>query len=376
MKMKHPDSWTKTECITEAKKFTNLKAWAKSSPDSYARVKQQGWDKACRLHMREKNIKWTKEKCLAEAKRFKSKAEWIHNSGSSYGASRRDGWIEECCAHMDSRPIQKTWSKAECLAIALTFASRKEWRLGSKHSYASAKKNGWFGICTEHMSVCSNGFWTKERCLTEASKYSSRKAWQAASQGSLSAAYKNHWMDEACKHMSKKMRISKWTFEICQNIASTFSSQQEWRGQNPASYHAAVKYGWYHSCCHHMETSKKQNNYWTRTLCKQRALDFKSRREWQYGCGDGSYVRARRAGWLEFCCSHMEDGRIKWTKAACLDDALRFETRISWKKHSDQAYKIAGRNGWRDESCQHMKNGRLGANRQRFTTRQLAVQQP
>lgn len=49
--------------------------------------------------------------------------------------------------------------------------------------------------------------------------------------------------------------------------------------------------------------SRKPKGYWTLEKCKEDALDYTTRKEWQNK--SSGYISARRNNWIDICCNHM-----------------------------------------------------------------------
>ncbi len=47
--------------------------------------------------------------------------------------------------------------------------------------------------------------------------------------------------------------------------------------------------------------------------------------------------------------------RAPWTKSELLLDAAKYNSRIEWKRESNSAWAAARKNGWLDEACGHMQ---------------------
>jgi hypothetical protein len=96
---------------------------------------------------------------------------------------------------------------------------------------------------------------------------------------------------------------------------------------------------------------------WTPELCKLDALQYQTRSEWQKH-SRSAYRTAAKKGWLSLCCAHMPKSASlpagTWTLKACKTDALKYSARHEWAKHSKSAYSAAHRNNWLSSCCAHM----------------------
>jgi len=147
--------------------------------------------------------------------------------------------------------------------------------------------------------------WTLENCKLEALKYKSRTEWSKGSASSYSIAHKRGWFDECTQHMGKSNKPrGYWTLGRCKAKALEYRTRSEWEISDKSSYRAAQKRGWLDKCCGHMEKRRKPNGYWTLERCKLEALKHKTQSMWLKN-SPGSFNAARRDGWLAECCSHM-----------------------------------------------------------------------
>lgn len=48
----------------------------------------------------------------------------------------------------------------------------------------------------------------------------------------------------------------------------------------------------------------------------------------------------------------------KWTLSSCKEQALKYKTRSEWDLNSESSYYTARKNGWLEECCKHMKKSK------------------
>jgi len=197
-----------------------------------------------------------------------------------------------------------------------------------------------------------NGYWTKEKCIEDALKYNSQYDWLHLSGKAYNAARKCDWLDECCIHMDSV--FSSWTKEKCMSSALKYQKLKDWYSNDVNAYNAARNYDWFEECTSHM-TRRKVDGYWNKEVCIEDALNYTSRHEWQKN-NNTAYSIARKNGWLEECCGHMDSVRIVWTKDDCVKSALRYKTKIEWINGDKKAYVSAVNNGWLVDCTKHMKN--------------------
>lgn len=88
----------------------------------------------------------------------------------------------------------------------------------------------------------------------------------------------------------------------------------------------------------------KPNGYWTKERVFEEARKYRTRKEFEKGCGS-AYVTARRNGWLPEMTWFI-NGKIKWTKEKVFEEARKYRTKEEFKKCCRSAYEAARRNGW------------------------------
>jgi hypothetical protein len=150
------------------------------------------------------------------------------------------------------------------------------------------------------------GYWTLERCMEDASQYRSRSEWLSGSASAHQIAKRNGWLERCCKHMSRLIRPKGyWTLERCIEDAAPFSKRTDWKRLSGAGYDAAKKRGWLDKCCVHMEPISKVSGYWNLVRCMEDAAQYLTQMSWKSSSGS-AWGAAQRNGWLEQCCEHMD----------------------------------------------------------------------
>jgi len=107
-----------------------------------------------------------------------------------------------------------------------------------------------------------------------------------------------------------------------------------------------------------MKTSnKKPNGYWTLTKCHEEALKYNTKRDFRKE-SSSAYVTAKREKWLSIICSHMMELQKPsnyWNNINnCKQEALKYKSRIEFENKASGAYDASLRNDWMDEVCSHM----------------------
>jgi len=208
----------------------------------------------------------------------------------------------------------------------------------------------------------TNRTWSQEAVLQDALKYQSRSAWKAASYG-YECANNNGWIEIACKHMKGGKGIYQkgyWTLEKCLLDAKKYKTKSDWRySQVPSGYVVAKRNGWLQRCCEHMQLLKKPNGYW-RVLenCLKDAAGYKTIKNWEEN-SPAAVSSARKNKWMASCVHHMETGAAinrKWNKVLVLKDAAKYSTIAEWRRMSPSAYRFAQRNKFLEEATVGMSS--------------------
>jgi hypothetical protein len=147
-----------------------------------------------------------------------------------------------------------------------------------------------------------------------------------------------------------------WTLERCKEDALKYNTRTEWQYQKGSSYNSARRNGWVDECCKHMEMLIRPDGYWTLEACIEEALKYNTISKWQKN-GKSSYIISHKNGWMKECTGHMKelmkpDGY--WTLERCKESASKYMSRMEWSRNVGGAYAIARKNGWLDECCKHM----------------------
>jgi hypothetical protein len=354
--------WNKERCREQALNFDMKERWKKGHPPSYHASRRNNWVDELTNHMVEgckpRNY-WTYELCKNEALKYEVKEHWKKQSPQSYQAAGRNGWYHELTTHMiEVTKPNGYWTKEKCIEHAKQFSTVSEWLKANSTPCTNARLNGWYDECTAHMFRIQvpNNYWkNKERCIEEALKYKTKGDWAKNNSASYTSAHKNGWFEECTAHMlTLKIKQSYWTLELCKEEALKYDRKVEWQKKSISSYRAAKTNGWYDECCTHMVKKVKQS-IWTLELCKEEALKFDSITNWKKN-NFSSYNVAKTNNWVSECCIHMVK-KVKqsyWTLELCKQEALKFDSRIDWYKGSGASYSYAQRNKLLDECCTHM----------------------
>jgi predicted GIY-YIG superfamily endonuclease len=201
-------------------------------------------------------------------------------------------------------------------------------------------------------------YWNKKTCAEEALKYNTRGEFRLKSMTAYNLSLKMKWADEICAHM-QSFRNPKnfWTKEECTKEALKYNSKVDFIKYCVSAYNSAIKNGWLEEITKHMIRPTPYNKKWDKNACKNEALKYSSRVDFQKKSGS-AYVSAYMNGWLDDICSHMQrpaNSRIIWNKETCRIEALKYKTRSEFSKKAKRAHIVAIKLDILDEICSHMK---------------------
>ncbi|KJG00099.1 GIY-YIG nuclease family protein [Photobacterium angustum] len=147
-----------------------------------------------------------------------------------------------------------------------------------------------------------------------------------------------------------------WTKELCKEEALKFKTKAEFRREAGAAYDAAHRLKCIDYVCEHMTPAHKPRGYWTKETCRKEAEKYSTKRDFAAGSAT-AYVTAKKSGWIDDICEHMIALTLPsgyWTKENCHKEALTHKTRVDLQRKCPSAYIRARANGWLDDICGHM----------------------
>ena len=158
--------------------------------------------------------------------------------------------------------------------------------------------------------------------------------------------------------MSKRKPRGYWTLERCMEDAIRFNRPADWKKGSPSGYAMAQRKGWLAQCKAHMTDGRKPNGYWSLSKCKEEALKYESRSDWQRE-SVRSYATAQYYGYLPECTAHMElkIDHGKWDEDSVLKSASSFKTKTEWRRSEGGAYNAAKVLGIYEQATAHMARG-------------------
>ena len=245
------------------------------------------------------------------------------------------------------------------------YNSLMEWKKYDLNAYQAADRKGLIDeICIHFGWEKRKGSrWTLSKILDECKKYknftelakNNRSMIECAKAKGLSHEIYSFFNIEKKTNL-KKVPSNYWTLEKCKEDALKYNTKVEWERSRSGSYNNSRRKGWYYECTKHMENLIKIRGYWTLEKCKEDALKYNTREEWKKSYS--AHNSARRNGWIDECTKHMGKKRKPagyWNKEKCLEESRKYKSTGSWCKEHQTSFNSAKKNKWFDECCSHMK---------------------
>lgn len=204
--------------------------------------------------------------------------------------------------------------------------------------------------------------WTNKRLQDEANKYKTRGEFSIKSPNAASVASRRKLIDKLfINHPNNGYNENSkicgfWTFDECLLSASKYSSNKEWRDNEPGAYNSSIKNKWLNECRKHMKVCKN-SGYWTLDLCLEESKKYQTPSDWSKN-SSGSYSVAHKHGWIDKCISHMNKKKI-WTKEECIKISKKYNKKIEWLRDDKNSYQAAHLHGWLIECCEHMIKNKM-----------------
>jgi len=411
-----PRKWTYDKCKDEISKMVYLKEI--NGTGLLNAIKKYGWYDELTEHLiKFKKKYWTKEEIIEEAKKYKHKIDFSKKNNAAYLYACRRGWWEEISSHMIPkcgwRKGESRWTKSMVLESAKKYNTRTEFNRGrkkgstevdyeSKYAAEIAKKYGWYDDVCSHMTQNINKrpryiyvlIWeeykmayvgltqdTKDRFYehnknTEGVVYKTIKRYgtpiyKVLTKNPLNVNsagdYEERWKVKYEKMGYHLINISKtgalgsysrvWTYEMVKKEALKYTKRSDFHRNSGGASLSARKNGWLDDVCSHMELIMGRWDVFENV--KSESLKYKTRKDFTRGCraaSEGAY----RNKWMNILYPIKKGNMGYWNiKENVMEAALKCKTRSEFNKLFLGAYKSALRNGWMDKLFPSSKSNPL-----------------
>ena len=399
--------WTHQAVANQARKYKTRTAFHDGCEAAYMAAYREGWlDDIC-AHMvstQKPSGYWSKKRVFEEAKRHHSRTIFQKRAGGAYTVAFRGGYLDKVCAHMETvgnrykRAIYAFEFEDHSVYIGLTFNYDVRYRehftqdkqVGRKLKTTPAKFirfNKWLSLdeagkaeaetiedyrrrgwtILNKMKPGGVGSrpekWPYEEVKKILGRYKTVKGFKTANLSAYVVAHRKGWWPKLSRHMKRSIEHGKWTLKAVRMESLQYSNRRDFGKGAPGAYDKARKSGWLDAVCRHMERLVKPVNYWTYETVAKEAGKYKTRSHFQK-CSGGAYQKAFRQGWLDKVCAHMSSIHKPngyWTLVHVTDEAKKYRTRRDFQRGAPGAYQRAHKDGWLDDVCQHMKEFRKQA---------------
>ena len=345
-------TWTYDNCLNEAKKCSSRVEFATKHSGAYDAAITNGWIDDWEWLKRVVHKKWTYIDCLQESKKYKSRSSFALGSGSAYSAACKNRWIDDFHWLKDERldiidgKIDLVYSyefkNENNVYVGRTLIKRVKDRdkehlfsLDSVSSFAKEK-----GIPVPEMKILETNLTIKESTEKEGEyveKYK-KEGWiilNKAKTGGLGGL---------------GARFSRYTYEVCFEIAKSYSTRNDFKKGSTSAYAAALKNKWLDD--YEWFVSKtKPRNYWNNyENCYEVARKCSSKADFKR-ISVQAYRVALHNGWIDDYkwFEKPKPRNFKWNYEACLNEAKKYTSRGQFADNAPCAYRNSKKNGWLDE---------------------------
>ena len=342
--------WTFERCQEEALKFNSVTEFKNGSAAYSAAYRNDWMDEICShmIRTQKPNGYWTKEKCQEDSLKYNNRSNFQKNSYVAYDKAYKNGWLDDICSHMTEIYKPKGyWTYEKCKEKALEYKTKYDFYVNNYGAYGRAYRNGWLDDICSHMIIQNNN---TKRCIycyefEDNSVYigltydiEKRQKNRNISdfdqviihikktgltpirkqltdyigvndaiklEGYYVEKYKNEGWNVLNKSKTGAIGGSlRWTYEKCKEEALKYKSRYEFVKTSKGAYESSAKHKWLDDVCSHMIPTQKPTGYWSYKNCKEEALKYKTRTEFQNNAS-GAYNSSLKHNWLDEICSHM-----------------------------------------------------------------------
>lgn len=286
---------------------------------------------------------WTIERCKKEALKYISRSEFKKKSGGAYNAAKKNGWLDKLCINMVC-----LGNRIRRLVYVYEFEDKSIY-VGLTYNIDERDK--------KHRRDKRSGVFKHILKTGSNPKLTYTNFMHVEDAKTTEGEFVRKFRENGYKilNFSKTGGVGggylKWTFEKCKVEALSCTARKEFYDKNESAYNSARRNGWLEDICSHMnKKATKNKGYWTKEKCKEEALKY-NRKIDLYKNSPGAYMAMLNNNWLTELCPNMKSKKRNgyWTKNLCLTEALKYKSKSNFRKLSGGAYRTALKNGWLDE---------------------------
>lgn len=197
------------------------------------------------------------------------------------------------------------WTYEKCKEISMLYNKKTTFREDYPITYTKICKNKWFELLSHMIELKKpNGYWVYETCKEEALKYSSKTKFHNNSGGAYKMCELNEWFELYSHMIEFKKPNGYWTYEKCKEEALKYNRKVDFQTYSSSAYNTSKNNGWYDDITSHMEIYIRHKSKMTFELCHIEALKYTNRSDFKK-YSPSEYKRASRMLWITEICSHM-----------------------------------------------------------------------
>jgi hypothetical protein len=294
-------------------------------------------------------VKWNYESCREEAAKYKTRTEFARGSSGAYDFARRQPFWSEITSHMELKWSRK-WDYESVRKAAADCRSKNEFRQRFPGAYQKAHCEGWFQDLCAHLIHRESRWQTIYDVRKEAEGYPSRSQFALGSPTAYKRALSCGWLDEVCRHMRIEYNgYLHCTYSIVnERLKLAYIGVTSQKFQLRVLQHKALSNGTRSRDISSLGDTKfrQESNY---VYTPDEVRDYaEARLIEEYEANGYGILNSDKA------VGNVGASRRIWTKQLCKEVALKYASRYNFQKHDSAAHKAALRHGWLDEVCSHM----------------------
>lgn len=364
--------------------------------DNSARVKAEKLN----FSKKEYEEKYTKEVCRELCSRCKNRHDFSKEYSMCYGFLKRmhEDWLEEFL------PIKKhKLSYENCYNRAKKFQTIKDFCKQDHSAYQKALREGWITDFTWlSYSQLPSGYWTYETCYEEAKKYTTLSDYVKNAIGAYVKSVKNGWNKDYTwlkrAEISTKNEYVIYMYENTEKKSVYVGLTKDLKRRHKQHHDGEKKHGvmvydnvhkYFESIGEEVpepiilqsdiyanEAQEYEQFYieyfkdeglnvinkakggslggggklWTKETCHKEALKYKTKVEFRKNAL-GAFVAAKKNGWIDdyTWLETTQKPSGYWIYERCYNEALKYQTLRDFIKNGGGAYGAAKRNGWLED---------------------------
>ena len=395
--------WSYDKCKTEALKFSSLYNFRKKSTSCYSHIHRNGWLDLLCAHMKRKCNKkgyLTKDICREEAIKYETKKDFRENCENIYNFICRNKWLDELCSHqIGVKKPKGYWTKENCQKESLKYQNLTDFKKFAPSAVTKSRQGGWLKDICKHMDILGSlhkrfiyayefpdnhvyvgltyniekrdkGHKIKGSVFNYSEKTKLLPLLKSLTPTPIDVSdakimeetflqeyIENDWipLNKVKTGAIGKTKI-KWTLIKLSEEALKYTCKKDFRKFSSSAYTIAKSKKILDSICTHMNLkSRKPSNYWCYETCKEKALEYTSKRDFRIYSAS-AYDIAKKNNWLEEICVHMSNGYItEYTIEEFKKIALSYSTIKHFNEENSTCYKTICKNKWNDYVFSHMK---------------------